>query len=182
MRRYLKVVYRSCRMYMIRLFWGYRNLHKSAYFAGKFSIAKDLVAGEYAYIGPNALIYPKVSIGAYSMLAFNVSIIGGDHEFRRPGIPIIFSGRGKLLPTHIGSDVWIGASSIIMTGVNIGDGVIVAAGTVVTKDLEPYSIYAGVPARKIRDRFDGEEYVQLHTSMLSKSSKELGFSDNLLCR
>ena len=56
----------------------------------------------------------------------------------------------------IGNDVWIGANVIILPGVNIGDGAILAAGTIVTKDVEPYAIVGGVPARRIRYRFEEE--------------------------
>ena len=55
------------------------------------------------------------------------------------------------------NDVWIGYGAIVMSGVNIAEGTIIAAGSVVTHDTEAYSIYAGVPAKKIRDRFNSEE-------------------------
>lgn len=61
----------------------------------------------------------------------------------------------------IGNDVWIGANAVIVRGVNIGDGAIVAAGAVVTKDVEPYTIVGGVPARPIRKRFDDETITAL---------------------
>ena len=83
-------------------------------------ISKDLKAGAYSYIGPGCTIYPKVSIGKYTMIANDVHILGGDHKFDKVGIPIIFSGRGTLKDTIIGDDVWIGAYSIIMAGVHIG--------------------------------------------------------------
>ncbi|MCR4907844.1 MAG: CatB-related O-acetyltransferase [Lachnospiraceae bacterium] len=62
---------------------------------------------------------------------------------------------------EIGSDVWIGNNVLIMDGVKIGDGAVVGAGALVTKDIEPYSINAGIPARKIRYRFDGETIKEL---------------------
>lgn len=96
-----------------------------------------------------------MSIGKYTMLANDVKIIGGDHYYKRVGVPIIFSGRAELHPTVIGDDVWIGAYSIIMAGVTIGNGAIIAAGSVVTKDLEPYGIYGGIPAKLIKMRFLG---------------------------
>ncbi len=58
--------------------------------------------------------------------------------------------------TIVGNDVWIGRESLIMPGVKIGDGVIIAAHSVVTKDIEPYSIVGGTPAKLIRKRFDDE--------------------------
>lgn len=68
-------------------------------------------------------------------------------------------------PITIGNDVWIGARVIIMDGVNIGDGAIIAAGAVVTKDVEPYTIVGGVPAKTIRKRTDAssyEKYIKSH--------------------
>ena len=58
--------------------------------------------------------------------------------------------------TGIGNDVWIGAGAVVRSGLTVGDGVVVGAGAVVTKDLDPYTIYAGVPARPIRRRFDDD--------------------------
>lgn len=64
----------------------------------------------------------------------------------------------------IGNDVWIGMNVTILNGVNIGDGAIIAAGAVVTKDVEPYSIVGGVPAKKVRKRFPEEICTRLEDS------------------
>lgn len=149
--------------------------------AGKSQISSDIICEEYVYIGPNCIIYPKVSIGSYTMLANNVSIIGGDHNFNKIGVPVIFSGRGVLNKTVIGKDVWIGAHTIIKTGIKIGDGAIIASGSVVTKDLEPYMVYGGVPAKMIKNRFNSSEDIKKHQSMLNKTSKQNGFTSNMLC-
>ena len=74
------------------------------------------------------------------MLANDVHILGGDHSYDKAGVPIIFSGRGTLKETIIGDDVWIGAYSIIMSGVRIGNGAIIAAGSVISRDVPAYSI------------------------------------------
>jgi len=66
-------------------------------------------------------------------------------------------------PVHIGNDVWIGARSIIVDGARIGDGAVVAAGAVVTKDVPPYAIVAGVPAKIIRYRFSEDTINKLLT-------------------
>lgn len=155
-----------------------KNVHITTYFGGASKISSDLVTREYVYIGPNCNIYPKVCIEAYSMLANNVSIIGGDHNYDISGVPIIFSGRAELKKTKIERDCWIGAHSIIMCGVTIGEGSIIAAGSIVTKDIEPYSIYGGIPARKIKNRFDTEIEINKHKQMLNSKQS---FNDNLLC-
>jgi len=177
----IRRVYRELRMNILRRKYNLKFVHKTFYMVGRSSISSDLRAEEYTYIGPHALIYPKVFIGSYSMLANNVSIIGGDHNYKGAGTPIIFSGRGVIKETIIGKDVWIGAFSVIMTGVNIGDGAIVASGSVVTKDLEPFTVYGGVPVKKIKDRFQTIEEIELHKKMLTKTSRECGYNYHMLC-
>lgn len=157
-----------------------KNIHKTVYFGGKSHISKDIIADKYVYIGPGCNICSQVKIGAYTMLANNVSILGGDHYYKKVGVPIIFSGRGEIKATYIGVDCWIGAYSIIMHGVTIGDGSIVAAGSVVTKDVEPYSIYGGVPAKKIKDRFNSDIEKQTHIYMLKKMPDIV--DSNLFCK
>ncbi len=144
-------------------------------------VAKDIKAGAYSFIGPRSVIYPKVTIGNYVMIAHDVSIIGADHNFRVPGVPMVFAGREKLPETIIGDDVWIGAKAIIKVGVKIGNGAIIAAGAVVTKDVEPYSIYGGVPAKKIRDRFIPSE-IDIHEQMLSRPISELEYLEDKLTK
>lgn len=131
-----------------------------------FRISKDLIAGEYSYIGPGANICPNVIMGNYVTLAPEVSILGGDHRYDIPGRPVIFSGRPVTPSTVIEDDVWIGNRVAIMAGVTIGRGAVVAAGAVVTKDVLPYSIVGGIPARRIGDRFSNEEDIEKHDQML----------------
>ena len=87
----------------------------------------------------------------------DVTIITRNHRFDRTDIPMMEQGFEEERPVYIGNDVWIGDRALILPGVHIGDGSIIAAGAVVTKDVPPYSIVAGVPARKIRDRFEIEQ-------------------------
>ncbi|MBN2788510.1 MAG: CatB-related O-acetyltransferase [Paludibacteraceae bacterium] len=117
-------------------------------------------------MGSNCEIGPNVKAGDYVMFAPNVKIIGADHCFDRPGKPMIFSGRPILKRTTIESDVWIGHSSIIMAGVTIERGAIIAAGSVVTQDVKAYSIVGGVPAKFIKMRFSDEESIKKHDAML----------------
>lgn len=85
------------------------------------------------------------------MLAPYVAIIGADHRYDQPGVPMYFSDRPQIPETVIEEDVWIGFGTVVMQGVRIGRGSIVAARSVVTKDIPRYEVWAGVPARKIRD-------------------------------
>lgn len=162
-------------MAFLRYRLNLNNVHNTFYAGGKSQISSDLKAGAYAYIGPGCSIPPKVIIGRYTMFAPKVSILGGDHIFTNPETPIIFSGRPEMPATYIGEDVWIGANALIMAGINIGNGAIVAAGSVVTKDVPAYSIYGGNPAKFIRMRFNEEE-IRIHQIMLKQNNIKVSFT------
>lgn len=178
----VRYLFRESKMFIYRNFNGYKQLHPTAYFGGKSSVSKDLKTGKWVYVGPNCIIYSKVSIGDYTMLANDVSIVGADHIFNVPGVPCIFTGRDILNNTKIGKDVWIGAYCKILAGITIGDGAIIALGSIVTKDVEPFSVYAGVPARKVKDRFKSNDEKEIHQNMLDKSSSENKFTFEDLCK
>lgn len=129
------------------------HAHPTAYIHRTASVSHDLIAAEYVYIGPGCLVPPSTTIGAYTMLAPYVALVGGDHVWDAVGTPIQFTGRPPQASTSIGRDVWIGHGAIISTGVTVGEGAIVGAGAVVTGDVPPFEVWVGVPARKLRDRF-----------------------------
>jgi acetyltransferase-like isoleucine patch superfamily enzyme len=97
-----------------------------------------------------------------------VAIGMGEHRFDVAGTPVIFSGHPDVAETVIEDDVWIGARALVRSGVRVGRGSIIAMGAVVVKDVEPYSIIAGVPARKIKDRFSTPEEIAEHDEMLGQ--------------
>lgn len=138
----------------------------------------DFKAGDYVYIGHDSEIAPRVSIGNYSCLSSHVVITGADHVFDIPGTPIRFSGRPESVSTWIGDDVLVGHGVTIIRGVSIGNGAIIGAGAVVTKDIPPYSIAGGVPARVIKSRFTEEER-RIHEAMLAKPTRFMGYVPKL---
>jgi acetyltransferase-like isoleucine patch superfamily enzyme len=174
--RFIYTYLRQLRAWFFRKRHHLNNVDKTVYFGGNSYFGKGFEAEKYVYIGPNCTFYPNVKVGAYTMFANNVSVIGGDHNYKNVGVPIIFSGRIEKGKTIIGKDCWIGSQVIIMRGVKIGDGAIIAAGSIVTKDVEPYCIYGGVPAKKIKDRFDSESDKLLHMQMISTFNCEDTFS------
>ena len=147
-----------------------KNLHSGR---AVFLWAKNqIIIGDNFYIGKYSIIECDAIIGDNVILANHVSLIGRyDHHFQQIGVPIRlaaqisdsnYSWKGLNQKTIIEDDVWIGLGSIILSGVTIGIGSIIAAGSVVTKDVDPYSIYAGNPAKKIRDRFDSNDQLKEH--------------------
>ena len=158
--------------------WYYRkklhlgNVDKTVYFGGKSKISSDIIVGHHVYFGPNCNIYPNVVVGDYTIFANNVSIMGGDHRYDVVGLPVGLTGRDVIKKTVIGQDCWIGAHVIIKCGVIIADGCVIAMGSVVTKDTEPYGIYAGIPAKRVRNRFSKIEDIEIHKQKIANISHE----------
>jgi acetyltransferase-like isoleucine patch superfamily enzyme len=103
--------------------------------------------GPYCYIGCSGFI----EIGRNVMISPRVSIYAENHVFDQTDIPMKEQGVKRQF-VKIEDDCWIAANSIILAGVTIGRGSVIAAGSVVTKDIPPYSIAAGVPAQIIKQR------------------------------
>lgn len=121
----------------------------------KLGAAKDaaLEIGNDVSINQGSFIIAieKIIIGDYCRIGEYVSIRDNDHEWADPNTPIMNQGY-RVAAVTIGKDVWIGRSASIMKGVVIGDGAIVGAGAIVTKNVEPFTIVAGVPAKVIGSR------------------------------
>lgn len=147
-----------------------KNFHAAR---GVFIWAKQgIEIGDNFYIGKNSIIETNCKIGNNVIIANQVGIVGRyDHNFHEIGVPIRLSTairdknynwKGINEWTIIHDDVWIGYGAIIMSGIKIGEGSIIAAGSVVTKDVEPYSIYGGNPAKKLTNRFKNEDDLSKH--------------------
>ncbi|NJK92738.1 MAG: acyltransferase [Blastochloris sp.] len=113
-------------------------------------------AGDHVFLGPHVIIYGHggVNIGDNCLIAGHVCIASSNHTIPPQGV-WIRSQPDIPLPVRIGNDVWIGFGAVILGGVTIGEGCIIGAGAVVTKDLPAGAIAAGNPARILR--FRGEQ-------------------------
>lgn len=144
-------------------FEGYNKIGNCTTFSGNMGYA--------SYIGQNCRI--SANIGRYCCIGQNVITVYGNHPTKEwvSIHPAFFSTAKQSGFTYvdkelyaenqpkieIGNDVWIGTGAMILGGIKIGDGAVIAAGAVVTKDVEPYTIVGGVPAKPIRKRFDDED-------------------------
>ncbi len=124
--------------------------------AGPYTEGVSIDIGEGCFIGTGCEfnITSRVTIGRCSLIAAGTRFI--DHNHGTICEEYIKDQPETSAPISIGADVWIGVNSIILQGVTIGDGAIVAAGSVVTRSVAPYTIVAGCPARPKRDRRPAE--------------------------
>lgn len=137
----------------------------------------NLTIGENFYIGRDSFIEADAIIGNNVIMANRTAIVGRyDHHYQQIGVPTRLASQirdadynwlGLNSLTTIKDDVWIGYNTTILSGVTINEGSIIAAGSVVTRDVEAYSIYAGVPAKKVKNRFDSEEDLTRHLTFYS---------------
>ena len=152
------LIYPSCR------FEGYNRVCRASYISRSY-------IGFGSYIGNNCNIV-STQIGKYSCIGPYVRTTSGVHPTNYVSMhPAFYSLRGQAGFTYvkkqlfdesmdkgyhiiIGNDVWIGDSALLMEGIRIGNGAVIAAGAIVTKDVPPYAIVAGVPAKILRYRFE----------------------------
>lgn len=148
---------RFCRVFFAKGFIRYGgkkvNIEKGASFGRRVSI------GDNSGIGINAILDGEVYIGNNVMMGPEVLVYTQNHEFSRIDIPMNKQGFKDEKKVIIGDDVWIGARVIILPGVKIGNGSILGAGAVITKNVEEYSIVGGNPAKVIKKR-KGSEVIQ----------------------
>lgn len=168
--------------YLVRIRWkNYSFGHN--FHAGRnvFLWAKEYIKiGNNCYIGRNSQIECNATIGHNVLIANNVSFLGRyDHHYQQVGVNIRkaseiqdsdYDWLGLNQEVCVGDDVWIGFGTIVLSGVEIKSGCIIAAGSIVTKDTEPYGIYVGVPAKRVGERFKSKEDLKTHIQLLKEDS------------
>lgn len=152
-------------------------------FIGKGSTLTNTDMGFGSYISVNGDL-SNAKVGKYCSIGPNLCSVGGNHPVSTyvsthpafyaknngAGFSYVennsydedkFTDKSKGYFYEIGNDVWIGANVSICQGVRIGDGAVIGAGSLVNRDVEPYAVYAGIPAKKIRMRFDDDQINRL---------------------
>jgi len=114
-------------------------------------ISLNSTVGDFSELGTNAIIQANVSIGNHVIMGPDIKIYSRNHKFESLDIPMQLQGK-NYYNTIIESDVWIGANVIITAGCRVGNHSIIAAGSVVTKDVPDYAIIGGVPGKIIKFR------------------------------
>ncbi len=134
---------------------------------GRASLIYSSTLGRHTYTGNNTVVMHS-DIGNFSSLSWNVTIGSANHDYSRLTThDFLYNEKLPLRPnsekaiydrfekrTIIGHDVWVGAGAIVMNGVTVGNGAVIGANATVTKDVAPYAIVVGSPARVIKSRFD----------------------------
>lgn len=129
----------------------------------RFWAARGISIGRQCYIGKEVVIETNASIGDYALIASRVAFVGRhDHGTDALGVPMRFGPwvGAATAPESVQAesvvvedDVWIGFGAIVLSGVRLGRGAVVAAGAVVVRDVQPYTIVAGSPARPVATRY-----------------------------
>ncbi len=143
------------------------SIHKTAKIGDGCTVSNTVI-GKYSYVGDNTNI-SAVKVGNFTSISSYCGIGGGGHPLDWVSTSPVFNKHRSILrvnfsnndynpykETVIGNDVWIGTHCLIKSGVTIADGAVIGMGSVVTKDVGPYEIWAGNPAKLIRKRFDNE--------------------------
>jgi acetyltransferase-like isoleucine patch superfamily enzyme len=132
------------------------TVEHDAYFKydGIWAPGPRLVIGDHVFVGAGCEFNFKrgITIGSHCLIASGCYFIDHDHQSARRDVPMGTQSDGPEAPVTLENDVWIGANVVLLKGVTIGRGAIVAAGAVVRHSIPPYEIWGGVPAKKIGER------------------------------
>ena len=143
------------RVWLLKLFGTKHQGHISVYPSVKVWAPWNIEMGSYVAIDDEVNLYSaaKITIGTKVAISREAFICTASHDITKANRPLVTA------PITIGDGVWIGAQAIILPGVTIGEGAVVAAGAVVTKDVEPWAVVGGNPAKFIKKRVlkDAEE-------------------------
>lgn len=152
LRRFGANIGKNCRIYPSARIWAPWNL-----------VCDDVVA-----IGDDTEIYnPRpVTLGSHAIVSQRAYLCGASHDYNDPAFPMTYA------PIRIGAYAWVGARAIVLMGIDIGDGAVLGIGSIATRSLDSWAVYAGIPARKIKVRFDHSSFGAAHAGHLDSGFDE----------
>ncbi len=131
----------------------------SSFRPGAYAVETNRISiGKHVTIRPNSMLFAaplgelneQIIIEDYALIGSGVHVYVSNHKFTDTSLPIFHQGHSEVKPVRICKGSWIGANVVILPGVTVGENSVVAAGSVVTKDIQPFCLYAGVPAKFIK--------------------------------
>ena len=138
-------------------------------FNTRFSPNRNIEIGDNVGIGYSCFFQCDVKVGNNVLIGSNTVFINSDdHIYDTVGKLMWESGRGDNYSIEVGDDVWIGHGAIILTPAKIGRGAIIAAGSLVKKDVPPYAIVGGLPAKVIKYRFSDEQIFEHESCLIER--------------
>jgi putative colanic acid biosynthesis acetyltransferase WcaF len=146
--RFSPRIFFAWRSFLLRLFGAVIGKHVHIYNSATIYMPWNLEIGDWSGIGEHALVYNlgKVTIGSKTTISQRAHLCAGTHDYTSPDLPLLKP------PITVADQAWVCADAFLGPGVSIGEGAIVAARAVVTKDVEPWAIVAGNPAKPIKKR------------------------------
>ena len=172
--KFIRILKSARDWYLVHVVWRRYDIGRG-FHAGRNVVLwapSGLKIGDNCYIGRHSQIECDAEIGHNVIMANQVAFVGRyDHCFQHVGTPTRLASqirdpdydwKGAGTKVVVGDDVWIGYGAIILSGVTLGEGCVVASGAVVTRDVEAYTVVGGNPARPICPRFADPADLELH--------------------
>ncbi|MDP1817335.1 MAG: acyltransferase [Leadbetterella sp.] len=165
-------IFRTWYLFNIKFYWvkykGFVRVMAETRFA-----KRNIEIGDRVQFGQFCSVSTDVIFGNNILIAGRVGFVGkNDHGYDVPGQYIWDGDRGQDGVTVVEDDVWIGFSSTIIAGVTIGKGAIIAAGSLVNTNVPSCEIWGGIPAKKIKNRFESEIDEKIHKTFLDNQNKK----------
>jgi putative colanic acid biosynthesis acetyltransferase WcaF len=140
--------FHAWRAFLLRCFGAKLGKNCHVYGRARIWAPWNLTCDEQATIGDEAIVYNPgpVTMGSHAIISQQAYLCGATHDYEDPKFPLV------AFPISIGSYAWVCARATVQPGVSVGEGAVLALGSVATHDLLPWTVYGGVPARKIKAR------------------------------
>ena len=140
--------FHSWRAFLLRCFGATLASKVHIYPKARIWAPWNLVCADHATIADEAIVYnpERIELGSHAIVSQQAYLCGATHDYQDPDFPLI------AFPIQIGAYAWVCARATVQPGVSVGEGAVLALGAVAACDLEPWTVYGGVPARKIKAR------------------------------